>query len=123
MTWWKRTFGVDPFDTAVHLGITFALLVVVEANNHQADEMIAVGVVSAVIYSVRRWFALRSLRTAGEVSGETTTGVHRKLDTEGRLQDLESLYGRVAELEERLDFTERLLASKEEPAKLEGPRA
>jgi hypothetical protein len=105
------------------VGITLALMVLVEAKTHQAEPVTAVAIVSAVIYSVRRYFALRKLRQAGDLSGETTTGAHRKLDTEVRLQDLEALYGRVAELEERLDFAERLLAKQEEAPRLEAPRS
>ena len=122
MNGWKRFFGLDPFDTVVHVGVTLAILVAVRANTNQIDEVIAVGVASAVLFSIRRHFALKRLARGAEVSGETTTGVHRKLETEDRLQELETLYGRVAELEERLDFTERLLATKDEPAKLEGQR-
>ena len=36
------------------------------------------------------------------------------------IAELEELRGRVAELEERVDFSERLLAQKAEPARLEG---
>jgi hypothetical protein len=120
---WKRLFGVDLFDTVVHVGVSFALLVVVETRTHQPEPMLAVVIVSALLFSVRRYFGLRRLPPRGEVSGETTTGVHRRLDTEDRLQELESLYGRVAELEERVDFAERLLAQKDEPMKLESPKA
>jgi len=122
MTWWKRFFGVDLFDTIVHVGITFALMVVVEAKTHEAEPVTATAIAGAVLYSIRRYFALKKLRQAGELSGETTTGVHLRQDTEARLQDLEALYGRVAELEERLDFAERLLAKQEEAPRLEAPR-
>ena len=37
-----------------------------------------------------------------------------------RLAELEPLPSRVAELEERLDFTERLLARQQEPPRIEG---
>ena len=123
MNGWKRFFGVDLFDTLVHVGVTFAMLAVVEANDHRPEPMIAIGIVSTVIFSVRRYFGLKRLASRGEVSGETTTGVHRRLDTEDRLQELEGLYTRVAELEERVDFAERLLAQKDEPMKLESPKA
>jgi tetrahydromethanopterin S-methyltransferase subunit G len=35
-----------------------------------------------------------------------------------RLAEVDALHGRVAELEERLDFTERLLAQSREPDRL-----
>ncbi len=123
MNWWKRAFGVDLFDTVVHVSITFALMVVVEERTHTAESVTAVAVAGAVLYSIRRHFALRKLPKQAEVSGETTTGVHRRLDTEARLDELEALYGRVAELEERLDFAERLLAKQGEAPRLEAPRA
>lgn len=41
---------------------------------------------------------------------------------EAVLAELDELRGRVAELEERQDFSERLLAQKDGPAKLEVPR-
>lgn len=41
--------------------------------------------------------------------------------TDETLAELEDLRARVAELEERVDFSERLLAAKGEPVRLEGP--
>lgn len=38
------------------------------------------------------------------------------------LSELEDLRTQMAELQERVDFSERLLAQKGEPARLEGPR-
>jgi len=122
VNWWKRSFGVDLFDTIVHVGITFALMVIVEAKTHQGEPVTVVAITSAVLFSIRRYFALRKLPKAADVSGETTTGVHHRLDTEARLDELEALYGRVAELEERLDFAERLLAKQGEAPRLEAPR-
>jgi hypothetical protein len=48
--------------------------------------------------------------TSDELHGET-------------LAELEELRGRVAELEERVDFSERMLAQKEEAPRLERPGA
>ena len=42
--------------------------------------------------------------------------------SEEDLMELEDLRQRVAELEERQDFSERLLAQRNEPARLEEPR-
>ena len=106
----------------MHVGITLGLMVLIADRTRNAEPVAALAITSAVIYSIRRYFALRKFKQAGELSGETTTGVHRRLDTEARLEDLEALYGRVAELEERLDFAERLLAKKEEVPRIEAPR-
>jgi hypothetical protein len=71
---------------------------------------------SAVIYSVRRHFALKALKREPEVSGAYVTG-----ETELRLLELEQLHARVAELEERVDFAERLLAKNAEVRSLGVP--
>lgn len=42
-------------------------------------------------------------------------------ETELRLDHLETLEGRLAEVEDRLAFTERLLAERAEPARLDPP--
>jgi hypothetical protein len=122
MSDWKRFFGLDGFDTLVHVVISGALMLLVAEQSRQVEPVVLMGCGSLVTFAIRRKIALNGMRRRGEVSGETT-GVHHKLDTEGRLDDLETLYGRVAELEERLDFAERLLAAKNEPAKLEAPRS
>ena len=58
----------------------------------------------------RKWSTSRSdLLHPG--LGEEITALRD--DLEGRLGEVEQLQGRVAELENRLDFTERLLAQKE----------
>lgn len=122
MSEWKRMFGVDFFDTFVHLGVSLAIMALVAKEARQPEPVVLLGCASLVIYAFRRRYALRGMKRANEVSGETTTGVHQRLDNEARLQELESLYGRVAELEERVDFAERLLARKDEPMKLESPK-
>jgi hypothetical protein len=122
MSGWKRFFGLDLFDSAVHVGITIAGMILLAEQSRQPEPVVLFACTSAVVFSVRRYFALKRQGRPGEVSGETTTGVHRSLDNEARLQELESLYGRVAELEERVDFAERLLARKDEPMKLESPK-
>ncbi len=121
MSDWKRFFGLDVFDTLVHVVISGAIILLVAEESRQVEPVVLLGGASVVIFAIRRRIALGAMRLNGEISGETTGG-HRKLDTEGRLEDLEMLYGRVAELEERLDFAERLLAAKNEPARLEAPR-
>jgi hypothetical protein len=120
---WKRIFGVDLFDTFVHVVVTAAILALLAHESQQVEPVLLTACGSLILYSVRRHIALRRQRTLPDVSGETTTGVHRRLDAEDRLQELEGLYGRMADLEERVDFAERLLAQKGEPMKLESPKA
>ncbi|MEK7379860.1 MAG: hypothetical protein AAB075_02475, partial [Gemmatimonadota bacterium] len=63
---------------------------------------------SAVIFGVRRHFALRRRGICGPTTGEVEA--MRVEDLEARLADLELGSVRMVELEERLDFAERLLA-------------
>ena len=123
MNGWKKVFGVDLFDTFVHFTVTAAILALLAHESRQVEPVLLTACGSLIIYSVRRHLALKGQRSLPEVSGQTTTGVHRRLDNEERMQELESLYGRVAELEERVDFAERLLSRKDEPMKLESPKA
>ncbi len=74
----------------------------------------AVGGTSLVVLGVRRHFALRALPPAS--SGEFTA--ERLADVEARLAQLEQGELRLHELEERLDFAERLLAQAREPERL-----
>jgi hypothetical protein len=58
------------------------------------------------------------VRRGGRIGiGQGMRGESERLDlVEGRLAEMESLDARVAELENRLDFTERLLAGRREEA-------
>ena len=114
---WKKFFGVDLFDTLVHLGITVAAMVIIEEKTRQPEPVVLLACASAVVYSIRRHFALKALKRESEVSGTFVTG-----ETELRLRELEQLYARIAELEERADFAERMLAKKDEVRALEVPR-
>jgi hypothetical protein len=113
---WKKFFGVDLFDTVVHVGITVAIMIMIAENAREPEPVVMFAALSAVIYSVRRHFALKSLKPEPEVSGGYVTG-----ETELRLRELEQLHARVAELEERVDFTERLLAKNAEVRSLGAP--
>ena len=117
MSWWRRTFGIDFVETALILFGSF-LFVVFVAETFPGDEPGILAAIACTIgFGVRRHFALKQLPPADEVSGG-----YRLADVEGRLAEVEFLHRRVAELEERLDFTERLVATKVDPSRLEGPR-
>jgi hypothetical protein len=114
---WRRFFGVDLFDSVVHVGITIAVMVLIAEGARQPEPVILFACLSAVVYSVRRHFALKAMKREPEMSGGYVTG-----ETELRLRELEQLHARVAELEERVDFAERLLAKNAEVRALEAPR-
>jgi hypothetical protein len=69
----------------------------------------------------RVWWLRRPL---GDMEGLTTGEVQlaRFEELEMRVAELESAHSRIAELEDRLDFSERLLASRGEHHPMEQPR-
>ena len=75
--------------------------------------------VALVLYPIARAIA-RRLEGRGGMSNEVLQQVDELRE---RVRDLESTQHRVAELEERLDFAERLLSQRDETARLpEGRR-
>jgi hypothetical protein len=65
------------------------------------------------------------LRRTESAADELTTGelqLDRIEELEARVAELESVHPRIAELEDRLDFSERLLASRSERHPMEQPR-
>lgn len=120
MTWFRRAVGLDFVDVVIQAGATIALMAAVGVGDGP-DEIIAlIPAVSFVVLGFRRHFALRR---AGDAAGLTTgqMAAERLEDVEQRLSELELSQARVAELEERLDFAERLLARvPSEPARLGG---
>jgi predicted signal transduction protein with EAL and GGDEF domain len=113
--------GLDAFDTMVHVVVSGTLVVLIAATTRNPEPTFVAGCAALVILGVRRRFALTAMQKAGEISGETS-GAYRLADVEGRLAELETLHARVAELEERVDFSERLLATKDEAQRLEAPK-
>ena len=116
----KRIFGLDGVDLMIHFGVTFFLMILAESATRNEVGIAFVGAASLVLLGVRRQFALKRMPL------ETTTGevaLERLADLDARLSDVDMLHQRVQELEERLDFAERLLAqARAEPARIEAPR-
>jgi len=108
----KSFFGLDAFDLGIHAAVTAIVLFwVTEANSYQDGVIIGsmVAASSLILLAVRRRLALRKQVPSSLGSGEVAA--ERIFELEQRLADLESVEHRVAELEERLDFAERMLAS------------
>jgi hypothetical protein len=73
------------------------------------------------VVSIASWLALKG--PVGKALGDRLLGDSAAAGlSEEDLAELEDLRNRVAELEERQDFSERLLAQRNEPARLEGPQ-
>lgn len=106
----KRLMGLDWLDVTIHVFVTICVAVALSEGFH-ANEDVALPLVfgsSAILLAVRRQYALKKLAaleglSTGEMAAE------RIADLEARVADLEIAQGRVAELEERMDFSERLL--------------
>ena len=111
----KRYLGIDVVDLAIHVGITVCALVFID-QMHGPLQLIPVTVgASMVIFGIRRRAALRKRTEAGVTSGEMTAV--RLEEIEQRVADLEAREAHVAELENRIDFAERMLANPEESRK------
>ena len=117
MSRWR--LGLDWWDVGIHAFVTICLVAIAgEMSGPDADLFIpGIFAGSAVLLGVRRRFALRRRPpelTTGEVEAE------RLEYLEVRLADLEATAARLIELEERMDFAERLLARRAEPELLRG---
>lgn len=80
------------------------------------------GLAGASVYAVIAFVNVMVKRVERGKGGVPTELEADLADLRARLDDSDALRGRVAELEERLDFAERLLAQHREPERL-GPGA
>jgi hypothetical protein len=113
----KRALGLDALDILIHVGITFALAVIA-ASAAQQNEEVGISLVVALSLGVLAWRRTRARQVSPLTTGEVQS--ERLAMLEERLAELEAERGRVLELEERLDFAERLLARQRESARLAG---
>jgi hypothetical protein len=108
VSWWRQTFGMDGVDLLIQVGVT-AMLMAFVGVSRGPDEMYPVMIgASLLVLGVRRALGLRAAERRGLTTGEMSAD--RIADLEQRMADLEAGQSRVAELEERVDFAERLLA-------------
>lgn len=113
MDWWRRTFGLHPVDLIIHfVAGGFIVAALGDASKNDAVAMVATAGLFA-LYAWRRQRALARLPAVGMTSGEV-----RMAELETQAEELHELRTRMAELEERLDFTERMLAQVREPEQL-----
>jgi hypothetical protein len=99
---------MDGVDLLIQVGVT-AMLMAFVGVSRGPDEMYPVMIgASLLVLGVRRALGLRAAERRGLTTGEMSAD--RIADLEQRMADLEAGQSRVAELEERVDFAERLLA-------------
>jgi hypothetical protein len=101
---------MDAWAVGLHVFVTICAAVALgEASGPDDDVVIPlVFAGSAVLFEWRRRKALREQGPVGLTSGEVAA--HRLADVEDRMAELDLLQARIMELEERVDFSERLLA-------------
>jgi Zn-dependent protease with chaperone function len=116
----RTTLGLDWIDLLIHIGATIFLMIVAVSVG---EEMIGgpptealmglVGAASLILLAYRR-------RRALAAAPPDDTGAVRVADMEDRLAALEHGHERIFELEERLEFAERLLAQHQQPDRIPG---
>jgi len=104
----RQVLGIDAVDFVIHVGVTVALMGVVGVSGGPEELFPVLTGLSLLVLGVRRSVALRLAERRGISTGEMAA--ERIAELEQRMAELEAAQGRVTELEERLDFTERLLA-------------
>ena len=108
MSWLKKNVGLDWFDLFVHVGVTCMLMAFVAMTNGDEEVYPVIMGGSLLALAVRRRFALKRGEKTGLSTGEMAAV--RIEELEERVAELEAAQADVAELAERLDFAERLLA-------------
>lgn len=104
----KRWIGIDGFDLLIHIGITAMIMIIVDSASRGPDSE---GAIAAVVGCSMGLLAWRRARAFKRGVPETTGGyqAERLAVLEDRVAELEHNQQRMLELEERLEFTERLL--------------
>jgi len=111
---WRRSFGTDLVETLLWGAGSFIVTVMAVEFYHDRMFGFATALGCIIAFGVRRAALLKSVG-----AGEITSGAYRAADLDARVAELEQLHTRVAELEERVDFSERLLADQRQPAQIE----
>jgi len=105
----KPWLGIDAFGLLLHVGLTVCAIGFVAVGNGPEELYPLLTGGSLLVLGVRRFFGLRRRREAGEITGEVPPAAVRIAELEQRVAELEAVQDRIFELEERLDFSERLL--------------
>ena len=103
----RSTFGIDGFDLFVHGAVTLAT-VIVTGPVMQLNPGVALGVVPTVSLLFLSWRRKRGLASLPPEEMDEVAA-QRLYDLEERVAELETMQFRMQELEERVDFAERLL--------------
>lgn len=114
----RRYVGIDFVDFLIQSGATIAAAIMLSSMT-QPQEEIGVSVAFLASLGVLAWRRKRATLEPREPStGEVAA--QRIMELEDRVAELEQGQARVLELEERLDFAERLLVRQREAERI-GP--
>jgi hypothetical protein len=115
----KRWLGIDGVDFIIQAFVTVFLAVIVSGVGPGQDVRIAgVFATSFIVLGIRRHLALKR----GD-PGQTSASADYVHELEHRVADLEAAQQRMYELEERVDFAERLLSQQAQRAPERIPEA
>jgi len=109
----KSSLGLDWFDLLIHVGITMMLMVVAATAATGGHEEVGISLVVAGSLGLLAWRRQRAVRR-GLTAASGEYQADRMVELEHRVAQLEADQGRGVELEERLDFAERLLTQQRE---------
>ena len=111
----RKWLGISGVDFVIQAAVTICVIgmFVGSPGGPGRDEMVTFGVtgLSVLVLAIRRHLALRR-GDLGETTGEL--GARQLAELDMRVSELEAAQLRVMELEERLDFAERLLTRRPE---------
>ncbi len=115
MSWFRKNLGLDFFDLAVHVVLTgmamgFMSSVLPHSSRNESLMFLVAGS-SVALLAWRRQRGLKQLASDPSVGLSTGQMAAARLEElETRVAELETNEARMLELEERLDFAERMLA-------------
>jgi hypothetical protein len=113
-----RILGLDWFEIVVQFALTVAGAVAIDSMFHGPFEDAAMGFWIAGSIALLGYRRKRALAAHAEAPADAD----RLADVEARLAELEAQQARIYELEERLDFTERMLTQARDQVRLPGAR-
>lgn len=111
----KRYLGVDFFDLVIQFGATFALAVVAGSMTEPQEE-IGIALVVAASFGLLAWRRTRGLADLRRQPGGDEPA-DRIAELEQRVAELEYGQTRLVDLEERVEFNERLLVRQRDEAR------
>lgn len=112
----KKWLGLDLFDLVVHIGVTIGLAVAIDsASTGPGGE----GAIALLVTASLIVLGYRRQRATARRGTDAPSEPGRMEELEARMADLEAAQSRMLELEERVDFAERLLSQQREPVKLQ----